>query len=405
MTQSVLVQIPVEAKLASNQTEPAIRRKSSLENKKFNDLIKKDVNKFGEDSNKRGSIISNNNANNKRGSVISNSNANNKRNSIISNSNVNNKRRSEDATSLLNSDTNSVHAPVVNSKNLKAVTEEKKDIDSLKSAMKARLEAMRKKRIDSMRDFSKKPKGDRIVLETNDVVTSDEEVKITKEKTVSLKSIEDFRNVKQKKQDKKLKKLETSESVEKKRVSFGKNEKVTEDLSDSTAFDTPVKAKRSVIEIEDGDDNTPKKPYRPTSSEYAKMIIPVKKLNLSKPAHFANNPIKKGKVIQLTVVRDKSGFTNKFFPKFHLYFSEGFATDKRVHLMSARKRGGNKSSNYIISLSKTDFDRKSVNCLGKLRSNFTGTKFRLFNAGENPKKRTANPSNVRSELLNIYYVS
>ena len=41
--------------------------------------------------------------------------------------------------------------------------------------------------------------------------------------------------------------------------------------------------------------------------------------------------------------------------------------------MSVKRKPGNKSSNYIFSLNKSDFNRKSKNCLGKLRSNFVGT--------------------------------
>ena len=74
--------------------------------------------------------------------------------------------------------------------------------------------------------------------------------------------------------------------------------------------------------------------------------------------------------------------------------------------MSSRKKGGNKSSNYIISLTKDDFRRKSKNCVGKLRSNFTGTKFQLYDAGENPKKKNhVMFEKIRREYLNIYYVS
>ncbi len=72
--------------------------------------------------------------------------------------------------------------------------------------------------------------------------------------------------------------------------------------------------------------------------------------------------------------------------------------------MSARKKSGNKSSNYIISLSKTEFKRKSKFCIGKLRSNFVGTEFRLFDKGENPKNKFALPKSFRKELAHIQYV-
>lgn len=64
---------------------------------------------------------------------------------------------------------------------------------------------------------------------------------------------------------------------------------------------------------------------------------------------------------------------------------------------------GNKTSNYSITLSKNDFDRKSNNFLGKLRSNFVGTKFTLFDDGNNPKK-VKMFEQMRKELCQIEFV-
>ena len=55
--------------------------------------------------------------------------------------------------------------------------------------------------------------------------------------------------------------------------------------------------------------------------------------------------------------------------------------------MSVKKKNTSKSANYILSLDKNDFSRKSKNCVGKLRSNFVGTEFFLYDNGENPKKK------------------
>lgn len=73
--------------------------------------------------------------------------------------------------------------------------------------------------------------------------------------------------------------------------------------------------------------------------------------------------------------------------------------------MSAKKKSGNKSSNYSLSLDRNDFGRQSANCIGKLRSNFLGTKFNVFDAGENPKAKTIPADMVRKELGLIKYVS
>ncbi len=48
--------------------------------------------------------------------------------------------------------------------------------------------------------------------------------------------------------------------------------------------------------------------------------------------------------------------------------------------MCSKKRPNNKTSNYLISKKENDLARDSPNYLGKLRSNFFGTEFRVFGA-------------------------
>lgn len=45
-----------------------------------------------------------------------------------------------------------------------------------------------------------------------------------------------------------------------------------------------------------------------------------------------------------------------------------------------------KTSNYLISLDEEDTSRNSGNYFGKLRSNFVGTEFTLFDKGAKPGK-------------------
>ena len=54
--------------------------------------------------------------------------------------------------------------------------------------------------------------------------------------------------------------------------------------------------------------------------------------------------------------------------------------------MAARKRSLMKTSHYLISLDKDDLNRKSNNYLGKVRSNFMGTAFNIWDNGESKKK-------------------
>jgi tubby-related protein 1 len=85
-------------------------------------------------------------------------------------------------------------------------------------------------------------------------------------------------------------------------------------------------------------------------------------------------------VVQCYIRRNKNG-TNKLFPVYSLYLKEG---DR--FLMASRKRPNNKTSNYLISMGEGDLSRDGSNYLGKLRSNFVGTEFQIFDNGSNPKE-------------------
>lgn len=52
--------------------------------------------------------------------------------------------------------------------------------------------------------------------------------------------------------------------------------------------------------------------------------------------------------------------------------------------MSCKKRSCNKTSNYIIGMNKDKLERKSPEFLGKVRGNFMGTEYVIFDTGENP---------------------
>ena len=79
---------------------------------------------------------------------------------------------------------------------------------------------------------------------------------------------------------------------------------------------------------------------------------------------------------------------SRFYPKYHLHISNGF-----LYLMSAKKRAYNNTSNYVISMSRENFE-KGDNFIGKVRSNFMGTEFILYDSGLNPEK-TKDQSKLR----------
>ena len=90
--------------------------------------------------------------------------------------------------------------------------------------------------------------------------------------------------------------------------------------------------------------------------------------------------------------------------RYHLYMKTG---DK--FLLAAKKRTKNRTSNYLISLSKADMSKAGPNYVGKLRSNFIGTEFVVYDRGMNPKRgegaKGATMSQIRRELGACQYAS
>ena len=50
----------------------------------------------------------------------------------------------------------------------------------------------------------------------------------------------------------------------------------------------------------------------------------------------------------------------------------------------------NATSNYMITIEQKKFEKGSNGYLGKVRSNFLGTEFCIFDSKENPKKAKNN---------------
>ncbi|CAM9658439.1 unnamed protein product [Phaeothamnion confervicola] len=111
-------------------------------------------------------------------------------------------------------------------------------------------------------------------------------------------------------------------------------------------------------------------------------------------------PVKTG-VVQCYIRRNKTG-TNKLFPEYHVYMKDG---DR--FLMCSKKRAKNRTSNYLISMRAGDLDRNSPSYLGKLRANFVGTEFTVFDAGGNPRDGDdgGGAAGARRELGCVLYAS
>lgn len=171
----------------------------------------------------------------------------------------------------------------------------------------------------------------------------------------------------------------------------------------------------------------PPQPHTPYSQQQAHMRppldddsddehhVPEMSGQLARPAYvpavidtsdiraFLMRPGPVGAMVQCYIQRKKSGMA-RLFPTYEIYLKEG----DRL-LLAARKRKKNKSSNYLISLDKDDLNRQSGNFFGKLRSNFIGTEFTLYDKGANPDKLEGDKAGddalvqVRQELACVLY--
>ena len=70
--------------------------------------------------------------------------------------------------------------------------------------------------------------------------------------------------------------------------------------------------------------------------------------------------------------------------------------------MNGKKRPHNRTSNYLITTETKKLKKKQQGTLGKLRSNFLGTEFQVFDSGENPKKKVAQHK-IRKQLGVVMY--
>jgi hypothetical protein len=103
-------------------------------------------------------------------------------------------------------------------------------------------------------------------------------------------------------------------------------------------------------------------------------------------------------ILECTILRNKSGF-NFWNPKYTLVISDG-----ERFLLNGKKQSGNKTSNYWVTLDQDNMKKKGKGFLGKLRANFMGTEFVIYDDGENPTK-TKNIDEVRNEMASVLYES
>ncbi|XP_064391617.1 tubby-related protein 3-like [Halichondria panicea] len=119
---------------------------------------------------------------------------------------------------------------------------------------------------------------------------------------------------------------------------------------------------------------------------------------------FVHQPAPEGVTIKCRVTRDQKGMERYLYPTYFLHM-EREDSGKKIFLLAARKRKKSRSSNYLVSTDPTDLSRDGENFIGKVRSNFVGTSFTVFNGGANPQRRKVKPGQkiIREELAAVHY--
>ena len=133
---------------------------------------------------------------------------------------------------------------------------------------------------------------------------------------------------------------------------------------------------------------------------YYQQSLPIPaapRLDLSDINAFLRQPGPKSGPVLCYIVRDKG--SAKMYPRYNLFLEDG-----KKFLLAARKRKKQTTSNYIISLDYEDLGRDSEKFFGKLRSNFVGTDFTIFDNGDKEGRQNADGSKSgRQELGCIAY--
>ncbi len=97
---------------------------------------------------------------------------------------------------------------------------------------------------------------------------------------------------------------------------------------------------------------------------------------------LAISPLPVGKYLHLIIYRKSSGL-NTFWPEFQLVMDDGSR-----ELLYAKKMMGSTTSNYYITTEPGVEIATHPSFIGKLKANFSGSVYHLFDNGVNPEKAT-----------------
>lgn len=111
---------------------------------------------------------------------------------------------------------------------------------------------------------------------------------------------------------------------------------------------------------------------------------------------FLTSPGPRDYLLHFRVSRNNRGLKGKLFPQYDMVLEDG-----ERFMLSAKKRKKQKTSSYLISRDKVP-SKRSDGVMAKVRSNFLGTEFLLYDNGNNPTKTDAEGA-VRCEIGCIHF--
>ncbi len=101
--------------------------------------------------------------------------------------------------------------------------------------------------------------------------------------------------------------------------------------------------------------------------------------------------------IKTTISRVKSGMS-LLWPKYNLVLS-----DSNKFLLAGKKSSGCSTSKYVISFDADKMEKSPMGYLGKVRSNFLGTEFTIYDNGKSVKKSSQQKDNLRYQQGVVQY--
>ncbi|XP_020300826.1 protein king tubby-like isoform X2 [Pseudomyrmex gracilis] len=118
---------------------------------------------------------------------------------------------------------------------------------------------------------------------------------------------------------------------------------------------------------------------------------------------FVLQPANKKMHYKCRITRDRKGMDRGLYPTYFLHLERDYG--KKIFLLAGRKRKKSATSNYLISTDPTDLSRGGESYVGKLRSNFLGSQFTVYDNGYSLMKddKRDERSNPRQELAAVVY--